>query len=102
MLHVYRGHDVDSYRTEVIGVILAMGRYGGLHFKLDNYSAMFDTMSIISKPFAESVQENPGPLYEMGISLKSCTKLPSTGGGNPSMGAGLRDTVRRGTYWREK
>ena len=40
VLHVYRGHDVDSYRTEVIGIILAMGRNGGLNWLLGNFSAM--------------------------------------------------------------
>ena len=65
VLHVYSGHDVDSYRTEVIGVILALGMHGGLPYLLDNYSAMADTMAIISKPYAESVPRKPwkrGPL----------------------------------------
>ena len=40
VFHVYNGHDVDSYRTEVIGIIVSMGRHCGLNFLLDNYSAM--------------------------------------------------------------
>ena len=29
--HVYNGHDVDSYRTEVLRIIASMGRHGGLY-----------------------------------------------------------------------
>ena len=70
MLHVYNGHDVDSYRTEVIRIIVSMGRHGGLNFLLENYSAMEDSMAIISKPFAESIPKQPWSIVRNGDLLK--------------------------------
>ena len=49
---------------------MAMGRHGGLYFVLDNFSAMRDAMSIISKPFAESIPRKPWALVKNGDLLK--------------------------------
>ncbi len=46
----YTGPDVDSYRTELLGIIASTGKLGPVHFALDNHSAFDDSMAIISKP----------------------------------------------------
>jgi len=58
----YVRHDVDSYRTEVLGVLAAMGSPSGVHTGLDNHSAFEDVLRIISKPFAETVPRKPWSL----------------------------------------
>ena len=69
-LHRYAGHDVDSYRTEVLGVLAAMGMPGGVHFGLDNHAAFEDVMRIISKPIAETVPRKPWSLLKNGDLLE--------------------------------
>ena len=66
----YAGHDVDSYRTEVLGVLAAMGSPSGVHTGLDNHSAFEDVLRIISKPFAETVPRKPWSLLENGDLLE--------------------------------
>ena len=69
-LHRYAGHDVDSYRTEVLGVLASFGRPGPLHFGLDNHAAFDDVMAIISKQFAESKPKKPWTLVKNGDLLE--------------------------------
>ena len=58
-LQRYAGHGVDSYRTEVLGVLASFGKPGPLHFGLENHSALDDVMAIITKPYAESKPKKP-------------------------------------------
>ena len=62
----YGGHDVDSYRTELVEVIGSIGRPGPVHFALENYSAYSDAMAIITKPVKEFVTKKPWPIVKHG------------------------------------
>ena len=94
----YTGHDVDSYRTDLLGIIPSMGIPGPVYFGLDNHAAFVDSMAIISKPADETRPRKPWMLKKIETCLSLYISLQTAKIGNPSQGHGGRDITRRTTY----
>jgi len=94
----YTGHDVDSYRTELLGVIASLGKPGPVHFGLDNHAAFDDSMAIISKPADETRPRKPWTLVKNGDLLEIVHSVSKTRIANPSRELGGRDIARRNTF----
>jgi len=101
-LHRDAGHDVDSYRTEVLGVLAAMGMHGGVHFGLDNHAAFEDVMRSISKPVAETAPRKPWSLLNKGDLLERVHVFRKPKIAHLSSGLGGGDTVLKMMLNREK
>ena len=78
-----------------------MGRHGRLHFLLDLFSAMENSMAIISKPLVESIPSKPWTLVRNGDLLKIVHEVSHHRGrisitGGWCKGHGTEGDVQRG------
>ena len=61
---------MDSYRTELVGILAALGRPGAVHFGIDNHAAFEDAMAIVAKPANGIGPRKPWSLVKNGDLLK--------------------------------
>lgn len=84
------GIDIDSYRTEVLSILTAFSRNGGLHFSLDNRAAYDDIIVIITKSYIEFLPNKPWPLVKQLDLLELVHELSNHRRREPILGTWLR------------